>query len=337
MSKSQKSFLIVFFSAFILAGLGLAIYGFVRLGQYNSAEKVQATVISVEYNFEEREMDVVFSFGRGGKEVITKKHFLNVKTDGSGRPPYYEGQQTTVRVNKNNEVVTYGNDEIIVTAGGGAFILAGSGFLYFFVLRKNNLIDMANEYEQAMVNPGELTDEMQRVEAEADQLTKLPARSLDRMAGEAKVGKRRFSNRLASFTLAENVIFTVLFVGAIVGCCVYLRSAFGILFGLVAFCIAGVILKGFYNLYFLILVRLGKFTEKKLATVEVCAFESSGSFQSGEFSRTHTVFKKFRVIARIDGKRSLGYVKGNVPPPEGAVLKVLIRPNKPKRWIVDNT
>ncbi|MDE7075832.1 MAG: hypothetical protein K2O62_00740, partial [Clostridia bacterium] len=95
-------------------------------------------------------------------------------------------------------------------------------------------------------------------------------------------------------------------------------------------------LKIAYNLYYLILVRLGKFSEKKLAVVEVCAFESSGSFQSGEHSRTHTVFKKFRVIARIDGKRSLGYVKGNVPPPEGAVLKVLIRPNKPKRWIIDN-
>lgn len=337
MSKSQKRFLIVFFSVFIVAGLGLAIYGFVRLGRYNAAEKVQATVISADFDAEKREMDVVFSFVRDGEEVITKSHFNNIKHYVNGRLPYYEGLQTTVRVNKNNEVVTYGTTEIIVTVSGGAFILAGSGFLYFFVLRKNNLVAMACEYEQAMVNPEELTDEMQRVEAEADQLSKLPARSIERMAGEVRVGKRRFSNRLASFTVAENVIFAVLLVGATVGCCIYLRSALGIIFGLFAFCFAGVILKGFYNLYFLILVKRGKFSEKKLAVVEICAFESEGRFQSGEFSRTHTVFKKFRVIARIDGKRSLGYVKGNVPPPEGAVLKVLIRPNKPKRWIIDNT
>lgn len=311
----------------------MAIYGFVCLGRYNAAEKVQATVISVEYDFEEDEMDLVVIFERDGETVTATGHFLNVKS-----VPYHKGQQTTVRVNKNNQIISYGEAEILATVGGGLFILVGFGFLYFGVLRKKNFIDMAYAYEQAMVNPEELTDEMQRVEAEADQLTKLPARSLDRMAGEVKVGKRRFSNRLATFTVAENVIFTVLLVGIIVGCCFFLNSVFwGIIVGLFVFAFGLLPFKIAYNLYFLILVKLGKFTEKKLAVVEVCAFESSGSFQSGEFSRTHTVFKKFRVIARIDGKRSLGYVKGNIPPPEGAVLKVLIRPNKPKRWIIDNT
>lgn len=311
----------------------MAIYGFVRLGQYNAAEEVQATVVSCEYYFEKKEMDVVVEFERGGETVSAKGHYTNVKT-----LPYHKGQQITAHINKNNQIVTYDTTDIVVTVGGGAFILAGSGFLYFCVLRKNNFIDMAYAYEQAMVNPEELTDEMQRVEAEADQLTKLPAHSIERMAGEVKVGKRRFSNRLATFTVAENVIFSILLVGVIVACCIYLRSVFwGIIFGLFAFAFGLLPFKIAYNLYFLILVKRGKFSEKKLAVVEVCAFESSGSFQSGELSRTHTVFKKFRVIARIDGKRSLGYVKGNVPPPQGAVLKVLIRPNKQKRWIIDKT
>ncbi|MDE7464644.1 MAG: hypothetical protein K2M48_06400, partial [Clostridiales bacterium] len=104
---------------------------------------------------------------------------------------------------------------------------------------------------------------------------------------------------------------------------------------LFAYCILGLLAKGIRYVYFKALARSGRFTEKRHATVVRCAFESSANYQVGEFSRTHTIFKKFRVVATVDGKRSVGFVKGNVPPPRGATLKVLIRPNKPKKWIID--
>ncbi|MDE7076478.1 MAG: DUF3592 domain-containing protein, partial [Clostridia bacterium] len=254
--KSQKRFLIIFLSVFIVVGLGLAIYGFVLLGQYNAAEEVQATVISSEFNSEGSELNVKFTFERDGKEVTAKGRFSHIKYV-DGRLPYYEGLQTTVRVNKNNKVVTYGSDEIMITVSGGLFILFGFGFMYFMVLRKKNFVGLAYAYEQAMVNPEELTDEMQRVEAEADQLTKLPANSLERMSGELKVEKKRFSNRLATFTVAENVLCTILLVGSIVACCILFRSIFfGIIFGLFGFCFVLILpLKIAYNLYYLILVR----------------------------------------------------------------------------------
>lgn len=75
---------------------------------------------------------------------------------------------------------------------------------------------------------------------------------------------------------------------------------------------------------------------KKLTIVKICAFESEGSFQMGNLSRNHIVFKKFRVVATIDGKHSVVYVLGSVPPQKGFVLKVLIRPHRMRRFIIDN-
>lgn len=316
------------------------IYGFVRLGQYNSARKVEATVTSVNYRPEKSEIDVEFTFIDGDEEITVKKRFLNFKAkyDDKGRMQYYKGMQTVLHLKSNNSVVTYGVDEIMITVGGGIFLLFGGGFLYFLVLRKNSLFDVAYAYEQAMVDPATLTDETQINEAYADQLTKLPLHSVKRMSGELSVQKRRFVDRFNSFSLLENIIGITLLACAVVGCCFWLKSVIiGFIAGLFLFAFTLLPIKIIYNLYFAVLARAGKFSEKRLAVVERCSFESSGSYQQGEFSRTHTVFKKFRVLAIIDGKRSVGYVKGNVPPPRGAILKVLIRPNKPKRWIIDNT
>ena len=56
---------------------------------------------------------------------------------------------------------------------------------------------------------------------------------------------------------------------------------------------------------------------KKLTIVKICDFESEGSFQMGNSSINHIVFKKFSVMTTIDGKHSVGYVLGSVPPPKG--------------------
>ena len=157
---------------------------------------------------------------------------------------------------------------------------------------------------------------------------------------------RRMRDRMRAFTVWEHI-----------GCCCWLflpgivwglyplfwgRSVtFGYVIGSVfswffIACILGALLKIIYTAWWKLLVKLGKFSEKKLAVVTCAAFESSAYFQTGEFSRTHTIFKKFRVIATIDGKRSVGFVKGNLPPEKGTVLKVLIRPRRLRRWIIDS-
>lgn len=333
----RKKFYAAFLSLFIIVGLGMAIFGFVRLGRYNAAEKVQATVISAVYNAERREMDVVFSFERNGEEITVKKRFLNVTVNKKGKLPYYEGLITTIRINRKNAVEDYGAAEIAVTAGGGVFFTVGCAFMYVFVLKKENWLKKACDYENAMVDPESLSDETQRIEAEADALSMLPERSVERTEGEIKLIKPRFRNRLASFSRAENIFCTIFLAGTVVAMCFVLKSVlFGIIAGLFAFCFMLLLLKLVYGLYLKIVQKRGGFSVKKLAVVEVCAFESEAGYQQGRRSRKNIIFKKFRVVARIDGKRSVGYVTGNIPPPRGAVLKVLVRPKKFNRWVIDN-
>ena len=345
MSKGQKIFLSLFFGIFLAAGIALMAFGFVKLAKYNFAEEVEATVISAKYNA--GEMDVTFEIERGGETVQTAAHYDKVTYGNDGRLPYYEGKQVTIRIDKYGKVMQYGRTEIIMAVGGVLFAAAGAGFGYFTVFRKRNLVDVAYEYEQSMILPEEAQDDTATYEAQADQLSKLPSKSPTRMFGEAGVWKNRIADRFKTYTVLQNIIIcTILFVPMILLGIYPLFfgksiSLGGILFGVIAwlfvFCFVGLPLKAIRYLYFKISVKAGKFSEKRLATVKQCAFESALQFQSGEFSRSYVVFKKFRVVADIDGKRSVGYVKGNVPPPKGAVLKVLIRPNRPKNWIIDNT
>ena len=337
MSSKGKWFYGIFFSIFIIAGSGLMIFGFVKLAQYNSAKEIVATVISAECDYEKREMDVSFGFEIKGEYFTADAHFTDIEYK-DGRLPYYEGKQTKIHINGKNQIVTYGKKEIIATVGGGLFFSFGIGFLYFFVLKRNNLFDMAYEYENAMVSPEELSDSTAKYEAKADELSKLPKYNTERMVGEVTVAKSRFSDRLKSFTVTEHVICAVILAGLIaLFWTVFNLGAFGIFCGLFTFAFGGLLLKALYGAYIKILVKLGKFSVKKFATVNICAFESAGSFQTGSLSRNHIIFKKFRVVATIDGKRSVGYVKGNVPPPQGCTLKVLVRPHKLGRFIIDNT
>ncbi len=337
-SKGIKLFFGIFFSIFIIVGSGLLIFGFIKLAQFKSAKEINATVISVECNYDKREMDVSFEFESNGEYITANAHYNDWKYNKDGRLPYYEGLQTKIHINSKNQIVNYGKTEIIVTVGGGLFFLFGIGFLYFFVLKRSNSFDMAYNYENAMMRPEDLSDDTQKYEATADELSKLPKYNAKRMVGETKVWKNRIFDRLQTFTVIENIIFSLILVGLIVlFWTVFKLGMFGILCGLFTFAFGGLLLKAIYGIYIKILVKLGKFSEKKLAVVKICAFESEGSFQMGDLSRTHTVFKKFRVVATIDGKRSVGYVLGNAPPPKGCVLKVLIRRHRMGRFIIDNT
>lgn len=338
----QNIFLFLFFGAFILVGLGLVGYGFARLAIYRLAEPTEATVLSAEYDA--KGAIVSFSIERDGKEAIVRARLTDNIYE-QGRERYYEGKQVVIRVDGQNRLGQFGKTEIAVLAGGGAFTVAGALFLYFFVGKRRTLPDIAYEYESATVPPQEVSDATAQNEAVADELSRLSQHSLARMSGEAGVWRRRIAARFRTYSVWENVIYGSLLVVPII-----LLSVYPLFFGkavtlgrvfwsalewLFAYCFLGVILKTVVSVYFKILVKCGKFCEKREAKVLCAAFESSGEYSSGEFSRTHTVFKKFRVVAQIDGKRSIGFVKGNLPPAEGTVLKVLIRPNRPKRWIVD--
>lgn len=336
-NKKAKRFYGIFFGIFIIIGLSLLIFGFVKLARYNYATEIDATVISTEYNFEKDEMTVLFEFELNSENFTTNGYFSNIKYK-DGHLPYYKGLQTKIHINNKNQIVTYGKNEIIITIGGCLFLLAGNGFLYFFVLRRRRFFDIACDYEKAMVNPDDLSDDTAIYEAKADALSKLPAYKTKRLMGEVCISKYRILDRLRTFSIVENVIFNIFLLGLIIFFVIILRSIlFGIIFGMFVFVFSLLPVKIVHSMYIKILVKMGKFSEKKLATVTVCAYESEGSFQKNHMSRKYTIFKKFRVVAIIDGKRSVGYVLGNVPPPKGSILKVLVRPHRLGRWIIDNT
>lgn len=338
-SNNSNILISLFLSLFIIVGIGLATYSFVKLANYNFAEQVEATVVSTEYN-DDRTGEIVFGFERNGEYMQTKLHLTNVKTY-----PYHVGEKVSIHLNDLNEIQLFGTAEIIVLVGGFLFMLTGTGFLYFIVLRKKSMFDIAYEYENAMIPPENISDPTLKNEAIADELTKLPINSIKRKMGEIKVWNTRLNDRFKSFTVWEHLFFLCLFILPMIALSVYplflgqkvtfsmvcLNIIFGFFIGL----IIGVVLKIFYFAWWKILAKLGKFTEKRHATVIHGAFESESSFQIGSLSRTHTINKKFRIVALIDGKRSIGYVKGNVPPSKGTILKVLIRPNHPRKWIID--
>jgi len=341
-----KIFYGIFFGIFIIVGLGCAIYGLVRLGIYNAAERVSATVISAEYDFSRGEADVSFVYGRDGTETEGRMRFRGkIKYDDDGRLPYYEGKQIEVRLNRTGEAVIFGGTEIAALVTGSLFVIAGSIFMYWGVLRKRTMFDIAYDYDQAIVYPEEVTDNTQKYEAQADKLTRLPQKSLARMAGEASIWRKRIRDRFCTYTVWQHLLIIAYFLLVMLAFGLYplffgktVTVGFVIsnaIFGFFAACLMGAIGKLFYNLCWKISIKRGRFSQKVQAVVVRCAFESSGEIALGEFSRTYTLFKNFKVVALVNGKRSVGYVKGNLPPEKGTVLKVLIRPNRYGRWVID--
>lgn len=339
----QSAFFTTFFGIFIAVGLGLITYGSIQLADYNGAERVEATVVSSSY-LSGGSADVLFEYEKDGQYKQVSAHFENIKLKG-GVYPYYQGAKVILHIDKSGKVRSFGRTQIIMMLGGAAFAVVGMGFLYAFVLRKKPLTEIAYEYEQAMVSPDETDDDTVRNEAIADELTKLPRSSLERKAGEIGVWGKRLRGRFATFTIFEHLFCFALFLLPMIaiGVFPYFRGyratrgwvASGCILGFVLALFVLAVLKFAYFAHWKILVQCGKFSERKCATVERCAFESESSFQMGTRGRTYTVSKKFRVVACIDGVRSVGFVKGNVPPEKGAVLKVLIRPNRPKKWIIE--
>lgn len=337
-----KTFISVFFGIFILVGTFVAVYGLVKLGKYNYAEEVNATVISVGYP-ESGGLDVDFEFLQDSEYVQTSAHYDKVSYKNG--IPFYKGKEVKIRVDDSGKVLQYGTGDIILTVSGFIFIAVGAGFIYAFVFRKKSLADIALEYESAIVSSGEAEGETAKYEARADELTRLSQTSVKRKIGEAGVWRRRLGDRFKTFSVWEDLFFGSLLILPIIilsvlplffGKKVSVGSVIGnAILWLFVCCFVGLFFKSLYFLYLRILVLRGKFSEKQIATVKCSAFESSSSFLVGEHSRTYTISKKFRVVAEIDGRRSVGYVRGNVPPAEGTVLKVLIRPNRPKRWIID--
>lgn len=340
-----KIFWGVFLALFIAVGLGVGCYGFVRLGIYNAAERVTATVVSAEYRCEMEEAHVTFLFDYEGNTVQKTACMRDIKlTDGI--LPYYEGKEVELRVDGAGEVAQFGKAEILAIVTGCVFVVAGAGFLYFAILRKPSMLDYAYEYEKSIVSPDEVTDETAKYEARADELTRMGRYSAERMAGEASVWGNRIKDRFQTYRW-QHVLIACYFIlpGIMLG--VYplfsgktttvQRVLIYMLIWFFVACILGMIGKLICALYWKLLVKCGRFREKQLATVVCCAFESEAYFQVGNRSRTHMIFKKFRVVATVNGRRSIGYVKGNLPPAKGTVLKVLIRPNRYGRWIIDKS
>lgn len=335
----------VFLSVFVLVGFTVLVFGLVRTGVYLNAEIKPATVLSAEYGAGET-VTVEFEYIKDGAPVKVTAEFEDVALfDEQGRRPYYEGKEVDLRLNKSGEVVQFTKLEILMLVCGSAFLLAGCLFIYFMFLRNPSAIELAYSYEQAMVSPEEYTDETQKTEAYADELSKLPQKSLENLSGQTKVWRRRLGDRLKTFTPLQNIMFAVVALLPPLAYDIY-RAVIGGKFRFGAFvidlfiwvfciCILGFMLKLIY--YFILNgeVRAGKYNTKKTAKVIFCAFESESSFSSGEFDRVHIVNRKFRVVAEIDGKRSVGYVYGNVPPPKGAVLRVLVRAKNSRRFVID--
>lgn len=337
---------LIFFGIFIIAGLGCATYGFVRLGIYNAAERVAATVVSAECDFTRNEIDVSFVYEKDGMQTNGRMCYRGkIKYDDYGRLPYYEGKQIEVRLNRAGETVTFGEAEIAAIVVGILFAATGSIFTYWGVLRKYTMFDIAYDYEQAIVLPEDVTDETQKYEAQADMLSRLPQKSPTRMVEETSVSWKRIRDRFCSYTVWQHLLIVLYFLLVMFAFGLYpllfgktVTVGFVIsnaIFGFFVACLLGAIGKFFYNLCRRISIKRGRFSQKAQAVVVRCAFEASGEISSGDFSRTHTLFKKFKVVALVNGKRSVGYVKGNIPPEKGTVLKVLIRPNRYGCWVID--
>lgn len=335
----------MFFSLFIIAGLALLIWGLVRTFEYCLAAETPATVIATEYDHESREAEIVFSYEKDGVSQTTKLKLDEFKYNREGRLPYYEGDETVIRLNRAGDVVQFTKATILLLIGGGAFTLAGGGFLYFCCIRKHSIFDAVYDYELAMVPIEKALDETGKTEAYADELARLPQSSLENKVGLAKVWKGRLGDRAKSFTAWQHVLFVVYFLLCIAAFVVWTalsvsKYTVGMVFldlfcGFFAGVILGAILKAVYSLYFKILFKCGKFCEKQIATVECCAFESESSVMGSEMGRKYIVNKKFRVVARVNGKRSVGYVYGNVPPPQGTKLRVLVRKKRCGRFVLD--
>lgn len=340
-----KVFYGIFFGLFVLVGLGVGAYGFARLGIYNAAEQVPATVLSAEYDYTREEFTVSFIYEKEGDPVQGQAALREKIKYDNGKPNYYAGKEIVLHLDRSGEVVQFGKVEILATVTGCLFFVVGAGFLYFGVLRKPSMLDYAYEYERAMVPPEEVTDETGKYEARADELSRRPQKSFERVTGELGVWGNRMKDRFKTYTVFEHVLIACyfilpmivfslypMFVGGRVTKGIVSSAVFGWFF---VACILGMIGKLIYSLWWKLLVKSGKFKEKQLATVVRCAFDSSLEFSVGRFARTHTVFKKFKVVATVNGKRSIGYVKGNLPPPQGAVLKVLVCPHQYGHWIID--
>lgn len=210
--KQYKIFWSVFLSLFIVTGLGVGCYGFARLGIYNAAQKVTATVVSAEYRYEREEADVTFLFEHAGSLVQKSARMKDVKLSADGLYPYSEGREAEIRVNGAGEVVQFGKTEILAIVTGCAFVIAGTGFLYFAILRKPSMLDYAYEYERAIVSPDELTDKTAKYEARMDELTRLGSYSPERMAGEAGVWGNRIKDRFKTYRVWQHVLIACYFI-----------------------------------------------------------------------------------------------------------------------------
>ena len=344
--KSKKiNFISVFFSLFIIVGRARFIWGIVRTFDYFLAKETPATVLSAEYRHEKNEAEIVFLYEVDGAFQTAEWKLDKIKYNKQGRLPYYEGDEVVLHINGSGKIVQFDTVTILCLVTGGAFTLAGGGFLYFCCIRKQNILDAVYDYELAMIPPEDALDEMGRVEAYADELSKLPQTSLENKIGLTRVWWKRLGGRLKTFTVWQHVLFFLYFALCVAAFAVWTATSVreytvpmffaDLLCGFFAGVILGAIGKLLYHLLFKVQIKRGKFCEKQIATVEHCAFESESSIMGSEMGRKYIVRKKFRVIARVNGKRSVGYVYGNVPPPQGAKLRVLVRVNKYGRFILD--
>lgn len=338
-------FWFIFLLVFDLVGITVLIFGLVRVGLYLNADITSASVISAEYGAGET-ATVEFEYLKDGQPVKVTAKFEDVSPfDKQGRRPYYEGKEVNLHLSKSGKILQFTKLETLMLICGASFVLAGSGFIYFLYLRKPSAIDLVISYEQAMVSPEVYADETQKNEARADELSKLRRNSVENFSGSLQVWRRRMGDRLKTFTPLHRFVFAFIAIAPPLAYNIYRavktgKFKFGVFVAelfiwVFLACIIGFILKFLLFAFLKAEVKAGRYNVKKTAKIKACAFESEAYFANGDLRSIHIIGRKFRVVAEIDGKRSVGYVYGNVPPPKGAILNVLVRKRNLRRFIID--
>lgn len=99
-SNGKKLFYRIFLSIFIIVGSGMLIFWFVKLAQFKSAKEINTTVISVECNYDKREMDVLFEFQSNGEYITANAHYNNLEYN-DGRRLFFSIWKSNERLNLN--------------------------------------------------------------------------------------------------------------------------------------------------------------------------------------------------------------------------------------------
>lgn len=353
--NSIQTMMIFLIIMFFVGGTIVLCMGLVRFANFNMAREVQATIVKVDNLIVESEsaVDVVYEYEVDGELIQSKKRYRDSKTINSdGSLVYYEGKDVTIRVSKNDasKIVVFSTAEILAIVFGAVFDIVAMVLLYFGFLRKPSVVALIEDYNKAIYEERNVGSDDSRInEARADELNKLSPYSVKHKLGMFGVWKKRLSDNFKTTPLIWHIFCVLYFVALVVWGIIdevvlHTYKGFGLLLsnifisliiGLLVFAIVGMICKLIFNLWLSLTIKTGKFTEEAVGEVLLTSFSSEHIVNFGEFGKNNVLKRTHKVILNIDGKKSVGYVSGLLPPPKGTKLKVLVKPNSFKRFILD--